>query len=127
KNKVGFTGSLSEFFTHLRDDPKYYHTSREAYLADVDRFTRAMEAKLPQYFHSLPKAALVVKPVEAFREQSAGKAFYSSPSPDGSRPGTYYVNLYNLRDMSKTELEALAYHEGVPGHHLQRAIQTELT
>lgn len=127
KNKVGFTGSLSQFFTHLRDDPKYYHTSREAYLADVDRFTRAMEAKLPQYFHSLPKAALVVKPVEAFREQSAGKAFYSSPSPDGSRPGTYYVNLYNLRDMSKTELEALAYHEGVPGHHLQRAIQTELT
>lgn len=127
KNKVGFTGSLSEFFTHLRDDPKYYHNSREAYLADVDRFTRAMETKLPEYFHSLPKAPLVVKPVEAFREKSAGKAFYSSPSPDGSRPGTYYVNLYNLRDMSKTELEALAYHEGVPGHHLQRAIQTELT
>ncbi len=127
KNQVGFTGSLSEFFAHLRDAPQYYHTSREAYLADVDRFTRAMEAKLPEYFHSLPKSPLVVKPVEAFREKSAGKAFYSSPSPDGSRPGTYYVNLYNLRDMSKTELEALAYHEGVPGHHLQRAIQTELT
>lgn len=126
KQKVGFNGTLSEFFTHLRDDPQYYHSTREAYLADVDRFTRAMEAKLPEYFHSLPKAPLVVKPVEAFREKSAGKAFYSSPSPDGSRPGTYYVNLYNLRDMSKTELEALAYHEGVPGHHLQRAIQTEL-
>ena len=56
----------------------------------------------------------------------AGKAFYQSPAPDGSRPGTYYVNLYNLEDMSKTELEALFYHEGLPGHHLQRTIQTEL-
>src|SRR3546814_17452123 len=75
----------------------------------------------------LPKARLQVKAVEACREKSAGKAFYQSPSPDGSRPGTYYVNLYDLRDMSKTELEALAYHEGIPGHHLQRAVQTELT
>ena len=64
--------------------------------------------------------------MEAFREQSAGKAFYQSPAPDGSRPGTYYVNLYNLNDMSRNELEALAYHEGVHGHHLQRAIQTGL-
>src|SRR3546814_12110338 len=75
----------------------------------------------------LPKARLQVKAVEACREKSAGKAFYQSPSPDGSRPGTYYVNLYDLRDMSKTELEALAYHEGIPGHHLQRAVQNELT
>lgn len=125
--KVGFKGTLQQFFVHLRESPQYYHETREAYLTDVDEFTRAMEARLPAFFHTLPKARLVVKPVEAFREQSAGKAFYSSPSPDGSRPGTYYVNLYNLRDMSKTELEALAYHEGVPGHHLQRAVQTELT
>lgn len=69
---------------------------------------------------------MIIKPVEAFREKSAGKAFYQSPAPDGSRPGTYYVNLYNLNDMSKNELEALAYHEGMPGHHLQRALQTEL-
>jgi uncharacterized protein (DUF885 family) len=69
---------------------------------------------------------LLVKPVEAFRERSAGKAFYSSPAPDGSRPGIYYVNLYNLNSMSLNELEALAYHEGVPGHHLQLSIQTNL-
>lgn len=125
--KVGFKGTLQQFFEHLRTSPQYYHTTREGYLAEVDARTKAMEARLPAFFNTLPKAALQVKAVEAFREKSAGKAFYQSPSPDGSRPGTYYVNLYDLRDMPKTELEALAYHEGVPGHHLQRAVQTELT
>ncbi|WP_294036363.1 DUF885 family protein [Sphingopyxis sp.] len=125
--KVGFKGTLPQFFEHLRTSPQYYYDTREAYLADVAAKVKAMEARLPAFFNTLPKAPLKVKAVEAFREKSAGKAFYSSPSPDGSRPGTYYVNLYDLRDMSKTELEALAYHEGVPGHHLQRAVQTELT
>lgn len=123
---VGFTGSLQDFFQHLRAGDEYFYKTREAYLADVDIKLAAMEAKLPEFFNTLPKAPLVIKPVEAFREKSAGKAFYNSPAPDGSRPGTYYVNLYNLRSMSKTELEALAYHEGLPGHHLQRSIQTEL-
>ncbi len=125
--KVGFKGTLQQFFVHLRTSPQYFYTTREAYLADVDAKVKAMEARLPAFFNTLPKAHLQVKAVEAFRERSAGKAFYQSPSPDGSRPGTYYVNLYDLRDMSKTELEALAYHEGIPGHHLQRAVQTELT
>ena len=125
--QVGFKGTLNQFFDHLRTSPQYYHTTREAYLADVDAHVKAMEARLPAFFNTIPKAALQVKAVEAFREKSAGKAFYSSPAPDGSRPGIYYVNLYDLRDMPKTELEALAYHEGVPGHHLQRAVQTELT
>ncbi len=124
--QVGFSGSLQEFFAFTRTDPRFYHTTREGYLADAARYMAAMEAKLPEYFTSLPKDPLVIKPVEAFREQSAGKAFYQSPAPDGSRPGTYYVNLYTLADMSKNELEALAYHEGVPGHHLQRSIQTGL-
>lgn len=123
---VGFKGSLQDFFKYLRNDKKFYYDSREAYLADVDQKLAAMKAKLPEYFNTLPEAPLVIKPVEAFREKSAGKAFYQSPAPDGSRPGTYYVNLSNLNDMSKTELEALVYHEGLPGHHLQRAIQTEL-
>jgi len=125
--QVGFKGTLNQFFDHLRTSPQYYHTTREAYLADVAAHVKAMEARLPAFFNTLPKSALQVKAVEAFREKSAGKAFYSSPAPDGSRPGIYYVNLYDLRDMPKTELEALAYHEGVPGHHLQRAVQTELT
>jgi uncharacterized protein (DUF885 family) len=125
--KVGFKGTLNEFFQHVRSDPSFYYDTREAYLADVDKRVAAMEAKLPEYFGRLPKAHLRIKAVEPFREKSAGKAFYQGPSPDGSRPGTYYVNLYKLRDMSKNELEALVYHEGIPGHHLQRTIQTELT
>jgi uncharacterized protein (DUF885 family) len=124
--QVGFKGSLQDFFAHVRTDPKYYHGNRETYIAEAEAKMAAMQAKLPEFFGVLPKSPLTIKAVEAFREKSAGKAFYQAPAPDGSRPGTYYVNLYNLRDMPKTELEALAYHEGVPGHHLQRAIQTEL-
>jgi len=123
---VGFEGDLQDFFQHLRTSDEFYYETREAYLADVDLKLAAMEAKLPEFFNTFPKASLVIKPVEAFREKSAGKAFYNGPAPDGSRPGTYYVNLYNLRSMSKIELEALAFHEGLPGHHLQRTIQTEL-
>ncbi|WFL78614.1 DUF885 domain-containing protein [Altererythrobacter arenosus] len=124
--QVGFEGSLKDFFEYTRTDVRFFYDTREAYLADAEMKLDAMEARLPEYFATLPKAPMVIKPVEAFREKSAGKAFYSSPAPDGSRPGTYYVNLFNLRDMSKNELEALAYHEGLPGHHLQRTIQTEL-
>ncbi|MDM7957688.1 DUF885 family protein [Blastomonas sp.] len=123
---VGFKGTLQEFFVFVRTDERFYFKTREDYLAAVDTKLAAMQAKLPAYFNTLPKAPLTVKAVEAFREKSAGKAFYQSPAPDGSRPGTYYVNLYNLNDMASTELEALAYHEGLPGHHLQRAVQTEL-
>ena len=124
--RVGFEGTLQEFFQYTRSDDRFFYTTREAYLADANAVLRKMEAKLPEYFGTLPKSPMIIKPVEAFREKSAGKAFYQSPAPDGSRPGTYYVNLYNLRDMSKNELEALAYHEGSPGHHLQRALQTEM-
>jgi uncharacterized protein (DUF885 family) len=124
--QVGFEGTLQEFFEHARTDPKFYFDSREDYLAAVTAVQGKIEPVLPQYFATLPQAPLVVKPVEAFREQSAGKAFYQRPAPDGSRPGTYYVNLYRLEDMSRNELEALYYHEGLPGHHLQIAVQTEL-
>jgi len=123
---VGFKGSLQEFFAFVRTDDRFYVDTREEYLAMVDTKLEAMQARLPAYFNTLPRAPLMVKAVEAFREKSAGKAFYNSPAPDGSRPGTYYVNLYNLKDMATTELEALAYHEGLPGHHLQRSVQTEL-
>ncbi|MEL7446130.1 MAG: DUF885 domain-containing protein [Pseudomonadota bacterium] len=125
--KVGFEGTLQEFFEFTRNDDRFFYTTREDYLSDAQAKLDAMEAKLPEYFGRLPKAPMIIKPVEAFREKSAGKAFYQSPAPDGSRPGVYYVNLYNLRDMSRNELEALAYHEGFPGHHLQRALQTEMT
>ncbi|MEO0700050.1 MAG: DUF885 domain-containing protein, partial [Pseudomonadota bacterium] len=124
--KVGFEGTLNEFFEYTRTGDPFFYETREAYLADAQAKLDEIDARLPAFFGRLPKAPMIIKPVEAFRERSAGKAFYQSPAPDGSRPGTYYVNLYNLRSMSKNELEALAYHEGKPGHHLQRALQTEL-
>jgi uncharacterized protein (DUF885 family) len=125
-DQVGFEGTLQEFFEYTRTNDRFFYETREAYLADAEARIEAMEARLPDFFHTLPPDELTIKPVEEFREQSAGKAFYQSPAPDGSRPGTYYVNLYNLKDMSKNELEALAFHEGLPGHHLQRSIQTQL-
>ena len=125
-DKVGFDGTLQEFFEYTRTDPRFYAKSREEYLGKVDTALDAMEAELPKWFEILPEDALQVKPVEAFREKSAGKAFYSRPAPDGSRPGIYYVNLYKLESMSLNELEALAFHEGLPGHHLQLSVQTGL-
>lgn len=124
--QVGFEGTLQEFFEYTRTGDQFFYGTREEYLADANAAIAEVTAKLPQYFGHLPESPMIIKAVEEFREKSAGKAFYQSPSVDGTRPGTYYVNLYNLRDMSKNELEALAYHEGLPGHHLQRALQTEL-
>ena len=128
--RVGFKGSLQDFFKEMRTSKKHYFPNtaegKAAYLAETNKAIDAMYTKLPAYFGTLPQAKLEVKAVEPFREKSAGKAFYNRPAPDGSRPGTYYVNLYDMNDMPATEIEALAYHEGVPGHHLQRTIQTEL-
>ena len=128
--QVAFKGALQDFFRFMRTDPQFYASNdqagRDRYLAATEKAKQAVTAKLPQWFGVTPQAPLVVKPVEPFREKSAGKAFYQSPAPDGSRPGTYYVNLFDMADMPLFEADALFYHEGLPGHHLQRAIQTEL-
>lgn len=128
--KVNFEGNLSEFFTFMRNDDQFYYPAtdegRQRYMEEAKAYIDAMEAKLPEYFGLKPKARMIVKRVEPFRERSAGKAFYQSPSKDGSRPGTYYANLFNMRDMPTYQMEALAYHEGIPGHHMQRAIAQEL-
>ena len=130
QKKMGVKGDLQAFFNYMRTEPKFYapetEEGRALYLSETQKAQDAITPLLPQWFGILPKAPLVVKPVEAFREKSAGKAFYQRPAPDGSRPGTYYANLYKMADMPLTEVEALFYHEGVPGHHLQLAIQTEL-
>ena len=130
QKKMGVKGDLQAFFNYMRTEPKFYAPEtaegRALYLSETQKAQDAITPLLPKWFGVLPKAPLVVKPVEAFREKSAGKAFYQRPSPDGSRPGTYYANLYKMADMPLTEVEALFYHEGVPGHHLQLAIQTEL-
>ena len=130
QKKMGVKGDLQAFFNYMRTEPKFYAPEtaegRAMYLAETQKAKDAIMPLLPKWFGTLPQAPLVVKPVEAFREKSAGKAFYQRPSPDGSRPGTYYANLYKMADMPLTEVEALFYHEGIPGHHLQLAIQTEL-
>ncbi|MEY3703628.1 MAG: hypothetical protein RLZZ561_1248 [Pseudomonadota bacterium] len=129
--KTGFQGSLQDFFAFIRTDQRFYapntEEGRALYLSETEKAKQQVTALLPQYFGILPKAPLVVKRVEPFREKSAGKAFYQGPSPDGTRPGTYYANLYDMADMPLVEVDALFYHEGLPGHHLQRTIQTELT
>ena len=85
-----------------------------------------MKTHLDEVFITKPKAALTVKAVEPFREKSAGKAFYQRGTPDGSRPGVYYANVYRMSDMPKYQMEALAYREGIPGHHMQGSIASEL-
>jgi uncharacterized protein (DUF885 family) len=132
QSQVGFPGTLNQFFAHMRTRPQNFFPNtpagRQMYLDETDRVTKAMTARLPDFFSeaATPKAPLNVKAVEPFREKSAGKAFYQDPAPDGSRPGNYYVNLYDMRDMPHIELEALAFHEGVPGHHLDGAVTTRL-
>lgn len=127
--RVGFEGSLQEFFEFMRTDDQFYYPNtdegKQAYLDRAVEVVDDMRMRLDDLFITKPKAPLKVKQVEAFREKSAGTAFYQSPAPDGSRPGIYYANLYDMRNMPKYKLEALAYHEGIPGHHMQLALQQE--
>ncbi len=128
--QVAFEGSLQDFFEFMRNDQQFYYASdqagREKYLVEAVALIDTMKAKLDGLFITKPKAEIFVKRVEEFREKSAGKAFYQQPAPDGSRPGTYYANLYDMTEMPTYQMEALAYHEGIPGHHMQIAIAQEL-
>ena len=128
--EVGFEGSLQDFFEFTRLDPQFFYPNtpegKEDYLTEATAMIDTMRESLPSMFSTFPKADLIVKAVEPFREQSAGKAFYQRPAPDGSRPGTYYANLYDTASMPIYQMEALAYHEGIPGHHMQIAIAQEL-
>ncbi|SHI10040.1 Uncharacterized conserved protein, DUF885 familyt [Ferrimonas marina] len=130
KEQVGFDGDLDAFFEYLRTDPKFYFDNtdegRAAYLTQATDYIDQMRDRLDEVFGIKPKADLVVKAVEPFREKSAGKAFYEVPTADGSRPGTYYANLYNMANMPSYQMEALAFHEGIPGHHMQLATAIEL-
>ena len=127
---VNFDGDLQAFFEFTRVDPQFYYPDtpegKERYLSEATAWIDDMKARLDTLFLVKPQADLVVKAVEPFREKSAGKAFYQRPAPDGSRPGTYYANLYTMEAMPIYQMEALAYHEGIPGHHMQIAIAQEL-
>jgi uncharacterized protein (DUF885 family) len=128
--KVGFEGNLQEFFEFMRTDEQFFYdetaAGKERYLSEATALINTMKTRLDELFLVKPKADLTVKAVEPFREKSAGKAFYQRPSMDGTRPGIYYANLYRMSDMPIYQMEALAYHEGIPGHHMQLAIAQEL-
>jgi uncharacterized protein (DUF885 family) len=133
KAEFGFEGSLQEFFVFLRDtkdDRRLYYPDtdegRQGYIDDATAAINKIKKVLPDYFGILPKADMVVKRVEAFREQDGAAQHYSSSTPDGSRPGVYYAHLSDMTAMPKRELEVIAYHEGLPGHHMQIAISLEL-
>lgn len=130
KDRVGFKGTLKEFFTFIKTDKQFFYPDtdegRNGYIKDTEVFLAFINAKLPEYFGILPKAPLVVKRVEAFREQPGAAQHYYPGTPDGSRPGIYYAHLSDMKAMPKNEMEAIAYHEGNPGHHMQISIAQEL-
>lgn len=130
RETVDFEGTLQEFFVFMREDQQFYFPSndegREAYLALAREYLADMEAALPAYFDVLPKAELEVRRVESFREQAGGAAHYVRGTPDGSRPGVFYAHLVDMSAQPRYRLENLAYHEGLPGHHMQISIQQEL-
>ena len=130
-SRVGFESNLQDFFKYLKDEPRFTYpdteAGREDYIKEATRIIETISKRLDEVFLKLPKAKLEVRRVEAFREKTAGKAFYSRGTPDGSRPGYYYANLNDINDMPKYQMEALAYHEGNPGHHMQLSISQELS
>lgn len=131
KDKVGFKGDLQAFFRFIDTDPRFKFPNtdagRKAYLDEATRDIDNIKKVLPKYFGLLPKADLVVKRVEPFREQDGAAQHYYPGTPDGSRPGVYYAHLSDMNAMPKPELEVIAYHEGIPGHHMQISIAQELT
>ncbi|KQY89751.1 DUF885 family protein [Brevundimonas sp. Root1423] len=130
KAAVGFSGSLQDFFAFIKTDPRFQYPNtpegKEQYLTDSRAFIAQVMVDAPRYFHDLPEAALEVRSVEPWREATASVAFYNSPSPDGTRPGIYYVNLSDMTQVLKPQIEAISYHEGAPGHHFQIAYAQEI-
>lgn len=131
KERVGFKGTLQEFFKFIKTDEQFFYPNtdegRQGYITDTEVFLAGINKKLPEFFGILPKADLVVKRVEPFREQDGAAQHYFPGTPDGSRPGVYYAHLSDMSSMPKNEMEGIAYHEGNPGHHMQISIAQELT
>lgn len=131
KETAGFKGTLEEFFVFMRTNKKFLLPNNDdganQYLKLADGYLAGMKKKLPEYFGILPKADLIVKRVEPFREQPGGAQHYMRGTPDGSRPGIFYAHLSDMNAMPTYQLENIAYHEGLPGHHMQISIMQELT
>jgi uncharacterized protein (DUF885 family) len=114
------------YASEIQSDPRFRATSRDDILNSYRRYVAQVQPKLPQLFGLLPKAKLEVVPVEAYREKEAAAASYFEGTPDGSRPGRVYVNTSDFEHRELPEVEATAYHEGIPGHHMQISIAQEL-
>ncbi len=123
---LGFS-DLKSFGAALKTNPKEHPTSAEGLIETYKGYIAGMKPQLPQLFGVLPKAPLVVVPVPAYMEKDQAAAYYDNGTPDGSRPGRVYVNTYHFAERSLAPVEAVSYHEGIPGHHLQISIAQELT
>lgn len=125
KNEVGFKGTLPEFFEHLRSDPKFKMSSRDALTQGYYDIGKKVDATISTQFKYLPKAPLEIKPYEEFREKYEAGGSYQPGTPDGSRPGTFYFNAYDLPSRTTPGMTTLYLHEGAPGHHFQISIAQE--
>ena len=125
KKEVGFKGTLPEFFNHLRTDPKFKPASRQGLTDGFYAIGKTVDAKISGQFKYLPKAPLEIKPYEEFREKYEAGGSYQNGTPDGSRPGTFYFNAYDLPSRTTPGMTTLYLHEGAPGHHFQISIAQE--
>ena len=126
KETVEFEGDLPAFFEFLRTDEQFFFDSEQALIDGYTQVKEKIDSRVPMLFEVFPKADYEVRAVEAFRAASSAGASYQSPAPDGSRPGIFYINAYNLKAQPKYLMETLSVHEAAPGHHFQIAIQQEV-
>jgi uncharacterized protein (DUF885 family) len=124
--QVGFKGTLQEFFKFVSSDKQFQFKDEADLLAQYNSLRTRVDAKIPELFSLTPKAPFEIRPIEPFRAESAAGGQYFPPSQDGSRPGIFYVNTFNLPTRMNWEMESLYLHEAVPGHHFQIALQQEL-
>jgi uncharacterized protein (DUF885 family) len=127
KDRVGFKGSLLEFFEHLRTAPQFYYTNSDDLMTAYQAFCKRVDPLLPKVFKTLPRIPYGLEPIPEHMAPDTTAAYYRPPAADGTRAGTYFVNLYKPDSRPKYEIAALSIHEAVPGHHLQIALSTELT
>jgi len=125
RREVGFEGDLAAFFEFLKTDPQFFFTSPDEVLEAYRELKERIDAALPALFSDFPRLDYELRAVEEFRAASAPGAFYEAPSLDGTRPGIFYVNTFNLRSQPRYGTETLSVHEASPGHHFQVAIAME--